>query len=390
MRRRNVRVAAAVMTLALVGAACTGDDDTSDGDGGGTAAPGDTGSPSETGGPSETQAPSDGGSVDQVQQADSVLDKVKAADVVKCGVRDDLAGFSSLEGEDHVGFDADFCRVVAAAVLGDATKVEFVDVETDDRFTALARGEIDVLIRNTTWTSSRDGGEKATFLHTTFYDGQGMMVKADSEYQKIEDLDNVTVCVAQGTTTEGNAAAEANRLGVTWEVRAFEDIDLVQQAFQAGQCEGWSSDVSQLRSAQSEYPDGPDSLRVFDEPFSKEPLGPAVRDGDSAWAQAVDWAIYATIQAEEFGITSKNLGEFQNTKDPSIQRFLGMKAPDDEGNTVVLDPGLGLPLDYATTVVEQVGNYAEIFDKNLSPLGIERGLNALWTDGGLQYAIPYR
>jgi general L-amino acid transport system substrate-binding protein len=201
------------------------------------------------------------------------------------------------------------------------------------------------------------------------------------------------ICVAGGTTSEGNVAAEFARRGLTIEVQSFETVDLLQEAFTAGRCDGWSSDLSQLKGLRSNYPDaqgGPESLVIFeDEVFSKEPLAPAVVDGDSRWAQAVDWAIYATIQAEEFGLTSENIEGFDAGDDVNLQRFLGAEV---EGEDVAapLDPGLGLAPDYAVQVVSQVGNYGEIFENNLAALELERGLNALWTDGGLQYAPPYR
>ena len=172
---------------------------------------------------------------------------------------------------------------------------------TDARFPALQAGEIDVLVRNTTWTASRDGNDGANFLHPTFYDGQQMMVAADSGYASIDDMDGAVVCVAAGTTTEGNVATEFAARGLTVDVQSFEDIDLVQEAFIAGQCDGWSSDGSQLASRRANYPDGPDALVIFEDVFSKEPLTPAVIDGDTQWAQAVEWAIFATIQAEELG-----------------------------------------------------------------------------------------
>ena len=205
--------------------------------------------------------------------------------------------------------------MIAAAVLGDATKVEIVDLETADRFTALQSGEIDVLVRNTTWTASRDGAEGATFLHPTFYDGQGMMVASDSGFTQLDDMAGAIVCVAQGTTTEGNAAAEAARLGLDWEIAAFEDPDLIQEAFVAGQCDGWSSDNSQLTGLRSAYPDGPDALTILPEVFSKEPLAPAVADGDSRGRRRSNWAILATIQAEEFGITSENVDDDADVED---------------------------------------------------------------------------
>ena len=242
---------------------------------------------------------------EEVQTGESLLDTVQANDVVRCGVHDDLAGFAVVdEAGDYVGFDADFCRVIAAGVLGDATKVEFIPVATDARFPALQAGEIDVLVRNTTWTASRDGNDGATFLHPTFYDGQQMMVAADSGYTSIDDMDGAVVCVVAGTTTEGNVATEFAARGLTVDVQSFDDIDLVQEAFIAGQCDGWSSDGSQLASRRTNYPDGPDALVIFEDVFSKEPLTPAVIDGDTRWAQAVEWAIFATIQAEELGITS--------------------------------------------------------------------------------------
>lgn len=379
MKTTTRRALAPLIALTLLGAACSSDDT------GGDAAPDQSNAPGATTAPNASTAPGD--TVDVVQSSESTLAKVQAADVFKCGTRDALPGFANLdESGEHVGFDSDFCRVIAAAVLGDATKVEMVDLETDARFTALQSGEIDALVRNTTYTASRDGTEGATFLQTTFYDGQGMMVAADSGFTSIEDMDNVIICVAQGTTTEGNAAAEAAKLGLTWEVRAFEDVDLIQAAFEAGQCDGWSSDTSQLTGLRSVYPEGPEALTILPEVFSKEPLAPAVADGDTPWAQAVNWAIYATIQAEEFGITSENIDTFSTTEDPSIQKFLGLVVEGD----AVLDPGLGLPTDFAYQVVKQVGNYGEIFERNLTPLGLERGVNALWSDGGLIYAPPYR
>ncbi|MDA7814821.1 amino acid ABC transporter substrate-binding protein [Pontimonas sp.] len=324
-----------------------------------------------------------------VAAAGSVLESVQEAGVVRCGTRDALPGFAVLtEAGEHEGFDSDFCKAIAAAVLGDATAVEMVDLETADRFTALQNGSIDVLVRNTTWTASRDGGEAATFLQPNFYDGQGMMVGAGS-YASVDDMNGAVVCVAKGTTTEGNAALESSRLGLNWEVRSFDETDLILEAFIAGQCDGWSSDVSQLTGFRSAYPDGADALEILPEVFSKEPLAPAVLDGDTQWAQVVNWAILATIQAEEFGITSANVDDFLTSEDVSIQRFLGVEIVTDDGSAV-LDPGLGLPTDFAYQVVKQVGNYGEIFEAHLTPLGLERGVNALWTNGGLLYAPPFR
>ncbi len=362
--RRMAGWVGVLVALTLLAPACSGDDD--------------------SGGASDTTQPDDT-EITLVQEG-SGLASVKSAGTLKCGTRDALPGFAVLEGSDHVGFDADFCRVIAAAILGDANAVDFVDLETEARFTALQSGEIDVLVRNTTWTAGRDGAEGATFLQPNYYDGQGMMVNADSEFQKVADMDGTSICVAAGTTTEGNVASEFEKLGIDLvEVLSFSDTAQLQDAFIQGRCDGWSSDTSQLTGFRSEFPDGPDALRILPDVFSKEPLAPAVRDGDTELAQAVDWAIFATIQAEEFGITSSNIGDFADSDDPNIRKFLGV---DEEGGT--FDPGLGLPADFAKQVITQVGNYAEIFEKNLAPLGLERGPNRLWSDGGLLYAPPYR
>jgi general L-amino acid transport system substrate-binding protein len=407
-RSSITRMLVSLAAVALIGAGCSDDDD--DGPvgspsptGGGTTT-GDTvatgGTPADTGAGTTTAGTGDGtttpGTGDEVQTGESVLDNVIANDVVRCGVRDDLPGFNSLDASgEQVGFDADFCRVIAAAVLGDATKVEFVPVETEQRFTALQSGEFDVLVRNTTWTASRDGVEGVTFLHPTYYDGQSMMVAADSGYTSIDDMDGAVVCVSGGTTSEGNVAAEFERRGLAIDVQSFENVDLLQEAFVADRCDGWSSDLSQLKGLRSVYPEaqgGPEALTIFeDEIFSKEPLAPAVIDGDSRWAQAVDWAIFATIQAEEYGITSENVEGFDAGTDVNLQRFLGLEVEGEDG-AAPLDPGLDLPPDYAVQVVSQVGNYAEIFERNLAPLELERGLNALWNADppGLQYAPPYR
>lgn len=381
---KPIKLLAVFTALMLILAACTTDDTAGTTEPVGTTSGGDTGTTSGGGGTDTT-----GDTVDLTQT--DVLSEVLARGELNCGTRDALPGFAVLtEAGDHVGFDSDFCRVIAAAVLGDAGAVNHVDLETADRFTALQSGQIDVLVRNTTWTASRDGNESANFLTTTYYDGQGMMVASDSGFTSIEDMDGVIVCVAKGTTTEGNAASEATRLGLDWEVRPFDDTDLIQEAFLAGQCDGWSSDTSQLVGLRSVYPDGPEALTILPEVFSKEPLGPAVLDGDTAWAQAVNWAILATIQAEEWGITSENVDDFLTSEDANIVKFLGGEFDDGEGNLTTLDPGLGLPTDFAYQVIKQVGNYGEIFDRNLAPLGLQRGVNALWNDGGLMYAPPYR
>jgi general L-amino acid transport system substrate-binding protein len=323
----------------------------------------------------------------------SLLQTVQDRGTLNCGVNDAVPGFGYTDAEGNFsGFDIDYCRAVAAAVLGDANKVTYRPLTAQQRFTALQSGEIDVLIRNTTFTASRDGREGATFLTTTFYDGQGMMVYADSGITSIDDMANLSVCVLSGTTTELNLAA---RFGSTpYTPLTFDANDQLQAAFVAGQCDGWTSDKSQLAGVRSNFPEaegGPEALVILDETFSKEPLGPVVADGDTQWAQVVDWVVLATITAEEWDLTSANATSYDGD-DAEIRRFLGLEVETDDGPTT-FDPGLGLPTDFAAQVISQVGNYGEIFDRNVGPdtaLGLSRGVNALWTDGGLLYSPPYR
>jgi len=340
-----------------------------------------------------TAADSGGDEATTAAPSGSLLQTVIDRDTLNCGVNDAVPGFGFTDADGNfAGFDVDYCKAVAAAVLGDAEKVTYRPLTAQQRFTALQSGEIDVLIRNTTFTASRDGREGATFLTTTFYDGQGMMVYADSGITSIDDMANLSVCVLSGTTTELNLAA---RFGSTpYTPLTFDANDQLQAAFVAGQCDGWTSDKSQLAGVRSNFAEsegGPEALLVLDETFSKEPLGPVVADGDSQWAQVVDWVVLATIQAEEWGLTSANVADYDGD-DSAIRRFLGLEIETDDGTTT-FDPGLGLPTDYATQVISQVGNYAEIFDRNVGPntaLGLERLFNALWADGGLMYAPPYR
>jgi general L-amino acid transport system substrate-binding protein len=323
-----------------------------------------------------------------------LLGEVQARGSLLCGVNDAVPGFGFRNPDGTLsGFDIDYCKAVAAAVLGDPEAVEYVPLNAQQRFTALQSGEIDVLIRNTTFTSSRDGGEGATFLHTTFYDGQGMMVRSDSGFTALEDLANTAICVLSGTTTELNLATRF--AGIPYEPLTFEDNEVLQAAFVAGQCDGWTSDKSQLAGVRSAFPEaegGPDAVVILDETFSKEPLGPVVRDGDSQWAQVIDWVVFATILAEELGIESGNLDSFADTDNAEIRRLLGLEIEGDDGPSI-FDAGLGLDPAWASNVIAAVGNYGEIFDRNVGPdtaLGLSRGVNDLWTNGGLQYAPPHR
>jgi general L-amino acid transport system substrate-binding protein len=223
-------------------------------------------------------------------------------------------------------------------------------------------------------------------------------VRADSGYGSIADMDGTTICVLSGTTTELNLATAAAQAGIDYEPLTFTEADQIQEAFTAGQCQGWTSDKSQLAGVRSTFPEsegGPEALTILEETFSKEPLGPVVRDGDDEWADAVNWTIIATIQAEEFGITSENVEEMRSSDNLDVLRFLGEPIPteDGESDAAPFDPGLGLEPDFAVDIVSQVGNYGEIYERTVgpdTPLGLERGLNAQWTDGGLLYAAPYR
>ncbi len=299
-------------------------------------------------------------------------------------MNDGLPGFGVVdETGNYAGFDVDFCRVVAAGVLGDATAVEFVPLTAEARFTALQAGEIDVLIRNTTWTATRDGNEGVNFLFTTFYDGQGMMVPASTGFTTLEDLADANICVLSGTTTELNLTAVFNARGIPFNPVVFEDNAQLRPAYESGQCEAWTSDASQLAAFKSAIEgEGGEEQFIMAEIISKEPLGPAVADGDTDWAQAVEWSVMATVQAWEFGLTSANITSY-NGDNPNILNFLGKDN---------FDPGLGLAPDFAIQIVTQVGNYEEIFARHIPAIGLqlEGSPNDLWTKGGLMYVPPYR
>ena len=321
------------------------------------------------------------------------LSAVIDRDELKCGVNESVPGFGFLQPDGaYSGFDVDFCRAVAAAVLGDADKVEFVPLTAAARFESLSSGEIDVLIRNTTWTSSRDSDLSASFAVTTFYDGQGMMVRAASGFQTLEDMVGATICVLQGTTTELNLDDRFSGAGIPYTPLTFEDNETLQAAFVEERCDGWTSDKSQLASRRSAFPadaGGPESLVVLAETFSKEPLGPLTRDGDSEWFDVVNWVVIGMITADEFGITSQNVAQaVANPANKNVARLLGVSF--DGGD--VFDPGLGIELDFMQQVLKQVGNYDEVYQKNIAPLGLAREgtLNASWLNGGLIYAPPVR
>ncbi len=312
------------------------------------------------------------------------LAEVIARGELNCGVNDTLPGFGNVTSDGvNTGFDVDFCRVVAAAVLGDADSVNYTPLDASQRFPTLQSGEIDLLVRNTTWTASRDGNEQANFMFTTFFDGQGFMVRDDSPINSVADMANSSICVLQGTTTLLNLNAVLGDRGVPFSPVEFQANDELQPAFVSGGCEVWTSDASQLAAFSATLDI---DTRVLSEIISKEPLGPVVPDGDTEWAQVVNWATMATVQAEEFGISSANLSDFMESENSNIRLFLGLPTTESEATEV----GLGLPTDFAQKIISEVGNYGEIYERNLAPLGLERGVNALWTDGGLMYVPPFR
>ncbi|HZW03949.1 MAG TPA: amino acid ABC transporter substrate-binding protein, partial [Anaerolineaceae bacterium] len=315
------------------------------------------------------------------------LETIQSRGNLICAVNGQLPGFSFLDPEgNYAGFDADFCRAVAAAVFGDPEAVEFRSTNTQERFTVLQTGEVDVLIRNTTWSLARDTELGLNFTGTTFYDGQGIMVPADSGIASLSDLEGGTICVQRGTTTELNLADVMATEGVTYTPAVFDDVNATYGAYAEGRCDAVTSDKSQLSSvARGVLPD-PDAHIILDATLSKEPLGPAVRHGDDQWFDIVRWTVYATIAAEEYGITSENVMEMVNTSEnPEVRRLLGV-----EGE---LGSRLGLSNDFAVNVISSVGNYGEIYERNLgeeSPTFIPRGLNSQYTEGGLLYSPPFR
>lgn len=323
----------------------------------------------------------------------STLKTIQDRGMLKCGVNDNLTGFGVLtSGGSFEGFDIDYCKAVAAAILGDASKVEYVPLTASARFEALGSGEIDMLVRNTTWTASRDRDLGNDFTATTFYDGQGMMVYADSGYKTIEDMDGATVCVLQGTTTELNLDDRFTSAGLDYTPLTFETNDPLQAAFEEKRCDGWTTDKSGLASKRAEFPasaGGPDSLVVLAETLSKEPLGPLTRDNDSKFYDVVQWVVFGLIQAEESGITSANVSAMaSNPADPGMARLLGVPF----GDGTVADFNFGVDPTFIQNAIAAVGNYGEIYERHLTPLGLTRSgsLNALWTNGGLIYAPPFR
>jgi general L-amino acid transport system substrate-binding protein len=302
-----------------------------------------------------------------------------------CGVSGELPGFSFV-GTDgkYSGIDVDVCRAIASAAFDNPEAVEYRNLNAKERFTALQTGEIDVLSRNTTWTFSRDTSQGLDFAPVVFYDGQGVMVRKNSNIKSLTDLKDKAICVQTGTTSEQNLADQMRKRGITYKPVVFEDVNIAFATYAEGRCDGITADRSALVSRRTTLPN-PDDNQILDEVISSEPLAPAVSKGDTKWSDIVKWSVYSLIKAEELGINSQNLSTFITSTDPDIKRFLGT-----EGN---LGEGLGLSKDFAAKIVKHVGNYSEVYDRNLgskTKLNLARGQNQLWSKGGLLYSPPFR
>jgi len=316
-------------------------------------------------------------------QQQSTLDAVKSKGFVQCGVNTGVAGFSAPDSKGAWrGIDVDLCRAVAAAVFGDANKVRYTPLTAQQRFTALQSGEVDILSRNTTWTITRDTSLGLNFVGVNYYDGQGFMVHRKLNVKSAKQLNGATVCVQPGTTTELNLADYFRSNKMTFKPVVIEKLDEVLNAYFAGRCDVYTTDHSGLISTRASRAPKPEEHVILPEIISKEPLGPAVRHGDDRWFDVVKWSMFAMLEAEEMGLSSKTIDKEASSANPNIQRFVG--ATGDIGKM------LGLDNKWAFNIIKQVGNYAESFDNNLKPLGFERGLNRLWNQGGLMYAPPIR
>ena len=313
------------------------------------------------------------------------LKTVKDRGMLSCGVSQGLPGFSTPDDKGYwVGLDVDICRAIAAAVLNDPTKVKFVPLSAKDRFTALQSGEIDVLSRNTTWTISRDTSLGANFTGVTYYDGQGFLIRKSLKVNSALELNSASICVQTGTTNEMNVADYFKGNNMKYEIISFGTADETMKAYDAGRCDVFTADASQLVSERLKLAKPTDHV-VLPEIISKEPLGPMVRHGDDQWFDIVKWSLFALINAEELGITQKNIDEMAKSDKPEMRRVFGL-----DGN---FGEQLGLTKDWFIRIVKATGNYGEIFERNVgsgSKLDIPRGLNNLWNKGGIQYAPPIR
>jgi general L-amino acid transport system substrate-binding protein len=325
------------------------------------------------------------GALAGMASADTLAD-IKARGELICGTNTGLTGFAAPDASGvYQGFDVAVCKAIAAAVLGDATKVRYVPTTGETRFTALASGEVDVLVRNSTWTFSRDTDLKFDFVAVNYYDGQGFMVKKDLGVSSAKELDGATVCIQTGTTTELNLADFFKANNISYTPVTVADDSEAQRQYVAGACDAYTTDASGLAASRATLPDA-DNHIILPEIISKEPLGPVVRHGDNNWGDIVRWTFYALVAAEELGITSANVNEIgTSTVNPEIKRILGT-----EGDMGAM---LGLDAEWAKRAIAASGNYGEIFAANIgesTPIGLARGLNAQWTQGGLMYAPPFR
>ncbi len=313
----------------------------------------------------------------------ATLDAVKARGMLVCGVSTGVAGFSLADSQGVIrGIDADGCRTIAAVIFGDASKVRYVPLTTTTRFTALQSGEVDLLIRETTWTLGREANLGLEFTDVNYYDGTGFLVKASANVTSAKDLDGATVCVEPGTSTELAINDYFRNNNLKFTPVEIQDVSQVQGSFLSGRCDAYSTDSSALAGFRFQQGDKAKDLILLPEIISKEPLGPMVRKGDDKWLDLVKWTHYALLTAEEEGITSKNIDSFANSTNPDIRRLLGA-----EGD---MGKALGLDNKWAYNAIKQVGNFGEIWDRNITVMGVPRGINNLWNKGGLQYAPPIR
>ena len=319
-------------------------------------------------------------------RAGATLDKIKQAGSFSCGVSTGIAGFSQPDSQgNYNGLDVDVCRALSAALFGDPGKVKYVPLTAQQRFTALQSGEVDILSRNTTWTLQRDAELGIDFAPVVYYDGQGFMVAKKLGVKSAKELNGATICVQPGTTTELNLADYFRANKMTFKPLVVEKLDELLSAFFGGRCDVFTTDRSQLAAIRVSRASSPDDYVILPEVISKEPLAPAVRQGDDQWHDVVDWVVFALLDAEEKGITSKNVDDMAKSDDPEIKRMLGV--------TPGLGKTLGLDEKWAYNIVKLVGNYGEIFDRNVgqgSALKLERGINNLWTKGGILYGMPIR
>ncbi|MFN0185954.1 MAG: amino acid ABC transporter substrate-binding protein [Aquabacterium sp.] len=320
-------------------------------------------------------------------QAGKTIDAMKARGQLVCGVNTGLPGFSAADSQGNwTGLDVDICKAITATVMGDATKIKWVPTSAQQRFTALQSGEIDVLSRNTTWTLTRDASLGMHFAGVTYYDGQGFMVTKKSKITSAKQLKGATVCVQSGTTTEKNLNDYSKAAGLNMKPVVFETQEATNKAYFSGRCQAYTTDASGLASVRNKEAQNPDDHVILPELISKEPLGPSVRRGDDELFAIVKWVVYVLLEAEEYGITQANVDQMRaDSKDPVVQRILGTS--EDTGKH------LGLDKDWAYRAIKAVGNYGEIFDRNVGPksaLKLPRGANNLWNKGGLMYAPPVR